>query len=300
MSNQEATGSWQFLHINNDISLAKITKESSSSIIGVLKLCEDEKFLRFRVSSEQIPKELGCSNGVDSISELYNILTKGVEGSSIIAMDKKIIISIQRKKASSVEIETAIIAITGEHLTQLLLECNTYLMRNVLVLNYVQNYTSHTALEKDRAIEFLGNTAKDYGANNAILRWAPENSLNYRALMKYKPELVLQESAPDKIINSDAVNLFELNDSMKNNGTITIKSFKKRDELKNENKSTYDTWESNFSEEELDDDSLLDKFDLKDDLKMQVARLKPAQKDAGSDSDTDLEYESPTKRARTK
>ncbi|CDO96299.1 unnamed protein product [Kluyveromyces dobzhanskii CBS 2104] len=304
MLREDTAGNWQFINVNNELSFAKIAKESSSSIIGIFKLWNDDRFLQFHIRPDHISQKSASSKTADAVHQVYIALTVGLENTLIVVMEEKLVISIQRKKSETMDVETNVTKVSGESLTSLLFECNSFLIKNVVVFGHLRNFTSHLAAEKDRAIEFLGNTAKDYGANNTILRWAPENSPNYRAMMKYNPESVLEDGAPDKLINSDLININELNDTIQNNATVMIRSFDKKEKSTHENKSSHNDWESDFGDGEVGDDSLLDRFGLDENLKLSSDQVTESQDDIGSetepksDSETDVEYESPKKRTR--
>ena len=207
----------------------------------------------------------------------------------------KMITSIQKSKSLPIEFETFIRKLENTELVDCLSSCNRFLTRNFIISSYFQSYIGHLTSEKDRAIEFLGNTAKDYGANSVILKWAPENSPNYRALMKYNPESVLHECIPNNDLNTDLINLEEVNTNTQKTVNIKVESFQRNKTDSLVKKDDSKPWNSDFGDGDFDQDSLLEKFDLDNGFKLQSLKDKLIDEE---ESVTDIEYESPKKRKK--
>lgn len=312
---QNTDNKWIFIRVNDGLALAKVTK-GLSTIDCVYKLLDEDRLRQFQISSKELLKASTKEEGlIDTLQDIYTILSEE-SNAKFESLGSKMFLSIQRKDSSEIVLEVETSSVDESREQTLLHECTGYLMKNAVVGNHIRTYISHLALEKDRAIEFLGNTAKDYGASNTILKWAPVNSPNYKSLMKFDPSLAWAESFPNGSVNLDIIDLNELNEITHKSAAVSIRSYNKDKDVEEEEKTTgQEIWDSNVGESNLEDDSLLAQFNLDESLKLTSSspvklkveddsildvEIKNQDNHSISDSEsaTDIEYESPRKRSR--
>lgn len=295
---------WNFIRLDDEISLVLID-EITSGVKGILKTKED-RICDFHIKADQVPKVLlegpvhaeGMSNFVRLLLFEFDKVEYKIKDPS------SLFIYIESKKGSPVFVRANINEIPMKKAYSYLASCSNFLMKNYLSLFQFKKCLAHLTAEKDRAIEFLGNTAKDYGASTTLAKWAPENSHNYKILLKFKEDIFQDECIVNNILNPD-FSLDEINQSLKRFSNITIlkpTSKESSDKTTQNSKS----WASEFGDEDDDQDSFLAKFNLGDEINLKLSQdtekegssMYSSDSKENDESATDIEFESPQKRIR--